>query len=332
MTEPKRETVRDVGEFGLIRKISGHFIYEPSSVVLGAGDDGAVYRATPGFDQVISTDTMVEGIHFTAKTMSAEDVGWKLCIANFSDMAAMGAVPKQLVISASLPDDLDAEWPVRCYDGVRAACRNYGVNLLGGDVTGSRQGIILTGTVVGEVPEGGAVTRSGAKEFDTVFLVGTVGDSAAGLDAISAKESAMFPQAVNRHRRPEALVTAAGILRKAGVHSLNDVTDGIAGEAREIAEASGVDLILDETWLPISEETRRAAARYGKNPVDYALCGGEDYALLGTMDPLAFKDVQEKVGAVAIGVVRSGQGEAFLERNGECVKICRGGYDHFKRN
>ncbi len=331
MTDLMWQTVGEVGEFGLIDKICENLIYRSESVVLGAGDDGAVYRATDGFDQVISTDTMVEGIHFTSETMGAEDVGWKLCIANFSDMAAMGAVPRQLVISASLPDDLYTEWMVRCYDGVRMACRKYGVNLLGGDVTGSRQGVILTGTVVGEVPKGSAVTRGGAKECDTVFLVGTVGESAAGLDAISAGESAMFPHAVNRHKRPEALVAAAGILRKAGVHSLNDVTDGIAGEAREIAKASDVNLVLDETLFPISEETRRAAARYGKNPVDYALYGGEDYALLGTMDPLAFKEVQEKVGAVAIGTVYSGRGEVFLERNGARVKIRRGGYDHFKR-
>ena len=326
-----RETVGDVGEFGLIRRICRNLIYAPESVVLGAGDDGAVYRATSGFDQVISTDTMVEGIHFTSETMAPQDVGWKLCIANFSDMAAMGAVPKQFVISAQLPADLSAEWPARCYDGVRAACRTYGVNLLGGDVTGSRDGVILTGTVIGEVPQGLAVTRSGAKPFDTVFLVGTVGDSAAGLDAILAGESAMFPQAAERHKHPEARVLEAEILRPAGVHALNDVTDGIAGEAREIAEASGVDLILDEKLFPISEETRRAAARYGKNPIDYALYGGEDYALLGTMDPLAFKDVQEKVGAVAIGTVSRGRGEAVLERDGARVKLVRGGYDHFRR-
>ena len=174
------ETVSSLGEFGCIEAVCRDLIYRPELVRLGAGDDGAVYVTPPGTDEVISTDTMVEGLHFTAETMSPRDVGWKLCAANFSDMAAMGAEPAQLVISAALPKDLPLAWLAACYDGVRALCRKYRVNLLGGDMTGSPGGVILTAAVTGFLPSGTAVPRSGARPGDLLALTGTVGDSAAG--------------------------------------------------------------------------------------------------------------------------------------------------------
>ncbi|MEE0028677.1 MAG: AIR synthase related protein, partial [Dialister sp.] len=157
------ETVKDVGEFGLIDRIAKDLIYRPELVVIGSGDDGAVYRVPAGYDQVISTDTMVEGIHFIKKTMRPSDVGYKLCASNFSDMAAMGADAIGFVISAALPEQLPVSWVESLYEGIRECCASYRVNLLGGDVTGSPGGVILTGTVVGMVPKGRAVTRSGAR-------------------------------------------------------------------------------------------------------------------------------------------------------------------------
>ena len=122
MAEPEK-TAASAGEFGCIEAVCHDLLYRPELVKLGAGDDGAVYVSPPGMDQVISTDTMVEGIHFTAETMDAADVGWKLCTANFSDMAAMGAEPAQFVISAALPKTLPLSWLEACYGGIRAACR-----------------------------------------------------------------------------------------------------------------------------------------------------------------------------------------------------------------
>ncbi len=326
-----KETVRDVGEFGLISRLCHDFIQRPESVVLGAGDDGAVYRPPPDTDAVISTDTMVEGIHFTDKTMAPEDVGWKLCITNFSDMAAMGAEPRELVVAVSLPPALSVEWISRCYDGIREACAVYGVNLLGGDVTGSRQGVVLTGTVVGAVPKDGAVKRSGACAGDIVFLTDTVGDAAAGLAAISAGDETAFPEIVKRHRRPAAAVRAAQILQMAGVHALDDVTDGVASEAHEIAEASGVDLILEAKDIPVSPETKKAAKRYGTTALTYALSGGEDYALLGTMNPAALAGIREKMGIFVIGRVTEGNGQVFLKEGNHLRLLEKSGYNHFRK-
>ena len=150
------ETVKDVGEFGLIDRIAKDLIYRPELVVIDSGDDGAVYRVPAGYDQVISTDTMVEGIHFIKKTMRPSDVGYKLCASNFSDMAAMGADAIGFVISAALPEQLPVSWVESLYEGIRECCASYRVNLLGGDVTGSPSGVILTGTVVGMALSRGA--------------------------------------------------------------------------------------------------------------------------------------------------------------------------------
>ena len=326
-----KETVGDVGEFGLISRLCHDLIRRPESVVVGAGDDGAVYRLPHGMDEVISTDTMVEGIHFTKETMAPEDVGWKLCIANFSDMAAMGAEPREFVVAASLPADLSVDWISRCYDGIRAACAAYGVNLLGGDVTGSRQGVVLTGTVVGVVPKDGAVRRSGARVGDVIFLSDTVGDAAAGLAAILAGDEVLFPEIVRRHRRPTAEVETARILREAGAHALNDVTDGVASEANEIAAASGVNLILAADAIPVSSETEKAAKRYGTTALSYALSGGEDYALLGTMAAENFETVRDAAGLVAIGRVAEGSGQVFLQEKNDLRLLEKNGYNHFRK-
>lgn len=325
----KEETVRDAGEFGCIDRICHDLLFRPGLVKLGAGDDGAVYRAPAGMDQVISTDTLVEGIHFLAETMAAEDVGWKLCVANFSDMAAMGAEPAVFVISAALPDTLPLSWLTRCYDGIREACRAYRVNLVGGDITGSRQGVVLTGTVVGFVPEDRAVTRGDARAGDLLALTGTVGDSAAGLDALLSGEADRFPEIVKKHQRPVPQISAAKILREAGVHALDDITDGLASEANEIAIASGMDLEIDAARVPVSEETNRAAARFQKSPLAYALRGGEDYQLLAAGTAETFAAAAKKIPLTVIGKVTGEGGKAYLIREGVRELLPRNGYDHF---
>lgn len=329
MAEPEK-TAASAGEFGCIEAVCHDLLYRPELVKLGAGDDGAVYVSPPGMDQVISTDTMVEGIHFTAETMDAADVGWKLCTANFSDMAAMGAEPAQFVISAALPKKLPLSWLEACYEGIRAACRRYRVNLLGGDMTGSRQGVVLTGTVVGLVPSGTAVPRSGAREGDLLVLTGPVGDSAAGLEAIFRGRAREFPELVSRHRRPVPRVEAGAVLREAGIRALDDITDGLASESHEVAAASGQDLILEKNRIPLSEEARRAGEAFGIDPLHWAFTGGEDYALLGAGPEEAVRRAAEQIPLTVIGRVAGPGGRVWLEADGRLLLLPRCGYDHFK--
>ncbi len=319
------------GEFGCIDAVCRDLLYRPELVKLGAGDDGAVYVSPPGTDQVISTDTMVEGLHFTAETMAPADVGWKLCTANFSDMAAMGAEPAQLVVSAALPETLPLAWLTACYDGLRAACRRYRVNLLGGDMTGSKQGVVLTAAVVGFVPAGQAVPRSGAAEDDLLVLTGTVGDSAAGLEAIFRGRAGDFPALAERHRRPVPHVEAGRVLREAGFRALDDITDGLASEANEVARASRRDLLIDAARIPLSDETRRAGEAFGIDPLRWALTGGEDYALLAAGPAEAVRRAAERIPLTIIGRAGGPGGRVWLRREGKTRLLPRIGYDHFRK-
>lgn len=324
------ETIKDVGEFGLIDRIAKDLIYRPELVVIGSGDDGAVYRVPSGYDQVISTDTMVEGIHFIKKTMHPSDVGYKLCASNFSDMAAMGAEAIGFVISAALPKDLPVSWVESLYEGIHACCSSYRVNLLGGDVTGSPCGVILTGTVVGMVPKGRAVTRSGARFGDLVFATETLGDSAAGLSALLAGLSEEYPSLCERHQRPRPQIKLGSALRAAGATSLNDVSDGLSSEINEIAKASQVEIELFREKIPISAEAAKLGAYLAKDPVDWALTGGEDYELIGTISEENFRKLDPSLPISVIGqVVKAGRGCVYLSDRGKRQKLAAKGYDHF---
>ena len=172
--------ISDVGEFGLIDIIKENTLYHPENVVIGIGDDGAVYRTTPGWQQVTVIDTMVQDSHFIiGKTAYWYDVGFKSVASNLSDIAAMGAVPTQVVLSTALTPSMDVDDVVELYRGIKDICRAYEVNILGGDTVMSREGAVITVAAFGEIEAGKALRRSGAKEGDVVAVSHTVGDSSA---------------------------------------------------------------------------------------------------------------------------------------------------------
>lgn len=328
----KKKTVEDIGEFGCIKEIAHDLVYRPELLSLGVGDDAAVYRIPDGYDELISTDTMVEGLHFTAETMSAADVGYRICAVNFSDMAAMGGEPISFLLSLALPKKTSLAWLTDFYDGVRSCCKMYRVNLVGGDMTGSKQGVVLTGTVVGMVPKGQAVKRSGSRVGNIVFVTGTLGDSYAGLEAIAKREEGKYPFLVERHRRPTPRISYGEKLRSYGVHALNDISDGLSRELREIAESGGVDILIDKSKLPFSKELRKWGKRAHNNIYYAALHGGEDYELVGTISPKKWEKVSAEIDATAIGVVTRKGGRHVKIRDGiHRYELPVGGYDHFRR-
>lgn len=325
-------TIKDVGEFGLIQRISHDFIYRPELVKIPSGDDGAVYEIPPGYDQVISTDTMVDGIHFTNQTMKAFEVGYHLAASNISDMAAMGAEAVGMVISLSLPDDLPVDWVESCYDGIRACARKYRVNIFGGDVTGARGALVLTGTVIGMVPSGTAVPRSGARKGDVVFVTHTIGDSAAGLHVLLHGMEEDYPYLAGRHKMPEPQIELGMILRKAGAHALNDISDGLSRELNEIALASHVEIEIMENQIPLSEEIRRLGRETGISPLSWAYNGGEDYQLVGTISPEDFDKIKGERNITPIGKVikKPGNGVYIIKDiKKELLRIQ--GFDHFSQ-
>ena len=246
-------------------------------------------------------------------------------------MAAMGAEPVAFVLSLALPKDLSLEDLENCYHGIRECCRKYSVNLLGGDMTASLGGVILTGTVVGIVPSDRAVKRSGAQVEDVVFVTETVGDSAAGLAAILHQCDMDFPSLTKRHRRPEAQIQLGKMLREAGATSLNDVSDGLSQELNEIAAASKVIINLDKDKIPLSEETIRLGKRLGTDPLNWAFTGGEDYELAGTMSRKNWEKIKGSLPVTEIGIVcDKGSGRVFIKSKNETVLMIPKGYDHFR--
>ena len=177
--------LKDVGEFNFIRQIQNNTIYNPNTVVYGIGDDCAIYKTEQNTEQLISTDTMVEGIHFSFHYMKPYDVGYRLMTANLSDVAAMGGIPRQIVLSLAVPDHIDTAILDEIYRGIKDQCMRYQLNILGGDTVRTEGPMVWTVTIIGEVPKGTAVMRSGAKVGDVVGLTNYVGYAATGLGALS---------------------------------------------------------------------------------------------------------------------------------------------------
>ena len=260
-------------EFELIRRYFMRPGADPG-VVLGVGDDGAVLEPTPGLHQVSVIDTMVEGVHFP-EAYNAIDVGYRVVAVNLSDIAAMGAIPRWMTLALSMPA-ADRDWLEAFAEGLYTAAREFGVALVGGDTTSADQ-LVLTVQLTGEVEPGMALTRSGAEPGDGIYVTGTLGDAAAGLDGLT--NGRPVRQLVDRYVRPSARVRYGREL-SGKANAAIDVSDGLAGDLGRLLEASGVGAEIDIEALPLSDALRDYC------PVDaqrgFALSGGDDYELCFT--------------------------------------------------
>ncbi|HTG70275.1 MAG TPA: thiamine-phosphate kinase [Candidatus Udaeobacter sp.] len=334
-------------------------------VVVGIGDDAAVVDPAAAADGVASpkrlllaVDTMVETVHFKQSTMRDEDVGYKALAANISDIAAMGGVPLHALVSVSVPPAFTPERMRRLYDGLYECAERYGVAIAGGDTTSAPEHLVVAVTVTGTVEAGRELRRSGAKPGDAVFVTGAVGMSAAGLHALLAKEARGGAEGlpplqehavlVQAHQRPIPSVRAGRLLLERGsCRSLNDVSDGLASELWEIAEASGLRLVVREKHLPKSGSMAAYASSVGIDPLEWMLYGGEDYVLLGTMaseeaDAMRVVFQQEGIPFFIIGEAEAGEPSVELIRHDQAfegngsqsgsakrVKLKKRGYNHF---
>ncbi len=340
-------------EFGRIRFWTGgrqtaEFLAR-SGVALGIGDDAAILSGWgPEREWVVTADTMVEQVHFLEETMGEADIGFKALAANVSDIAAMGGEPKFALVSVCVPPAWDEERMRRLYDGLYECAERYGVSVIGGDTTSAPRHLVVSVTLIGTVEAGRAIRRSGAKPGQSVFLTGPTGLSAAGLHALrriaaaegterAARANLLSPRLAQAHRRPVPSVKAGRILALTGWgSSLNDVSDGVASEAWEIAEASGVRLLLKEKLLPLSGELSAYASDNGLIAADLALFGGEDYVLLGTVDKNLEEQLRERlrpegIPLFVIGEVEEGEPGVELESadTGLRKPLAKQGYNHF---
>ncbi len=331
-------------EFSLIREWTSRSAgQEDNGLSVGIGDDAAVFSVSTGMEVVACCDAMVETVHFLRETMKPEDIGYKAVISNISDVAAMGGIARYALVSIAVSPKWSSNECKAVYDGIYEACDAYGVRLIGGDTVSAPDALHLSVTVMGEVERGKALRRSAARPGQLVFVSGQLGGSAAGLHLLLATRDAgkgvseQWQPLVAMHQRPLAQMKAGRLLLETGAAgALNDVSDGLASELWEIAEASGVSLTIDAARIPIAEVTREYAAAVEKDPLDWALYGGEDYQLVGTVDAacsemLAQRFADSGVPFTVIGRVDAGNPAVWMKNGQESVALHKSGYNHFNR-
>lgn len=276
MTE--QQTIGQVGEFDLIA-LATRGISADQRVALGPGDDAAVLNVPSG-RVVVSTDTLVEGVHFRRDWSSGIEVGRKAVAESVADLEAMGADPIALVVGFSGPDDLPVTWLRYLLQGIHEECERAGIALAGGDMTRSRD-VMLAMTVLGETGERAPVTRAGARPGDVVAVRGRLGWSAAGLAVLG--RGFRSPRAVvEAHKVPEPPYGQGRAAAESGATAMIDVSDGLLGDLGHIATASGVAIDVQRSAFEIADPMRAVAAATGADPMTFILTGGEDHALAAT--------------------------------------------------
>ncbi len=319
-------------EFAFIKDIQPDRLFHAEKVV-GIGDDAAIIGVEEGFEKIVCVDTMVEGVHFTRETMKPFDIGYKALAANISDVAAMGGYPLYYLVSITIPKSWTQEELKSIYDGMKTLGEQYEMDLIGGDTTSGKT-MVLSVFVIGKVEKGKRLLRSNARDGDVVFVSGTVGDAAGGLDILlHNKNAGKFEALVESHQRPKPQVALGRILSEFERVSLNDVSDGLASELLEIAEASQVDILINKETIPISEDLQRYDA---ENALKWALTGGEDFELVGSIPETDWAKLQKEcltagMKITKIGTVSSGEGQAFLKSHDGVQELKKEGYNHFNR-
>ncbi len=279
------------GEFGLIRSLQQRFARPDRDVLCGIGDDTAVLRTSSAEQTLITTDLLAEGVHFDLRSSSFEDIGYRAAMANLSDIAAMGGVPRFLLVALAVPATCSGLQIGRLYRGIMQAAAPYHVRLVGGDTSSSRQGLFLSITLTGTTRPGRALLRSGARAGDLLYVTGTLGDSHAGLSLMTTHRRfrrrlrlSEVRFLLGRHHRPTARVAEGQWLASQGFATAAiDLSDGLSGDVRHICEESGVGVIIDAASLPLSPACLAFAQAARLTPERLALTGGEDYELLFTV-------------------------------------------------
>ena len=346
MDEERQTEISDLGEFGLIERLTKEFPIRHPQTVKGVGDDAAVLSFGEK-EVLVTTDLLLEGIHFDVRYVPLKHLGYKAAVVNFSDIYAMNGTPRQITVSIGLSSRFTVEHVEQIYAGIRLACEVYGVDLVGGDTSASVSGLVISITCIGDAAKENIVYRSGAKETDLICVSGDLGAAYMGLQLLE-RENRVAAGAgkdftpdfsgkeyiLERQLKPEARKDIVEELGKAGIvpTSMMDVSDGLSSELLHICKASGVGCRVYEDRIPIDYQTACMAEELNMNLVTAAMNGGEDYELLFTV-PLADKDKIEKMKGVSmIGYVTKPElGAALVSRDGNEIPIRAQGWNAFSQ-
>ncbi len=341
MNTPGSITVADLGERRIIADIRARLPPPPPFLQVGIGDDTAVATPERGALEVLTTDALVEGVHFDWRFSSAYDVGWKALAVNVSDVAAMGARPRLALLSLALPGALGADVLHALIDGFFDLAKATGVTLAGGNVTRSPGPLMVDVTLTGAVRPRRILTRSGARPGDELYVTGFPGAALAGLSALRAQADGAAPEAsteladcIARYVRPEPRLRIGMIAgRNRAASACMDLSDGLADGVRQIADASGVGAIVDADAVPVPESARQWFRTCGLDPATAALSGGDDYELLFAIPRRArgrFATVRRQARGVPVTRIGSvTEDRAVLMRRADHLEPLPSGFVHF---
>lgn len=340
-----RTEIATLGEFGLIRHLTENIELKNESTIKGVGDDAAIldYKDKK---VLVTTDLLLEGVHFDLVYVPLKHLGYKSAVVNFSDIYAMNGQPKQITVSLGISKRFSIEDLDEFYDGLKLACSIYGVDIVGGDTSASMTGLTISITCIGEGEEGKIVRRSGAKETDLVCVSGDLGAAYMGLQFLE-REKLVFKGVkdftpdftgkeylLERQLRPEARKDIIELLDKAGIipTAMMDISDGLSSELLHIAKESNVGCRIYEDRIPIDYQTAAMAEQFNMNLVTAALNGGEDYELLFTV-PLTQHDIISDIkGIKVIGhVTKPDLGNYLVGRDGGEVELVAQGWNSLQK-
>jgi thiamine-monophosphate kinase len=339
----ERTELSQLGEFGLIKHLTEHIKINHPSTLKGVGDDAAVINYSSGDTAtLVSTDMLVEGVHFDLTYVPLKHLGYKSVIVNLSDIYAMNGQPKQITVSIGLSSRFSLEAVEELYSGMLMACEKYGIDLIGGDTTSSLSGLIISVTVLGEADKNKVAYRNGAKEKDLLCVSGDLGGAYMGLQILE-REKAVFKEnpkiqpdldgkdyILERQLKPEARKDIIKLFSDLNLQptSMIDISDGLASEVLHICDQSGVGCELYEEKIPIDEQTYDTARQFNLDPTMCALSGGEDYELLFTIKQEDYDKVKNLPDFSVIGhITAKSSGTNLISKSGSSHPLKAQGWD-----
>lgn len=340
----KTTDISDLGEFGLIDQLTKNIVLKNENSLVGVGDDAAVIQVSEDTVQLISTDMLVEGIHFNLMYMPLKHLGYKAVAVNVSDICAMNGAAQQITVSLAVSSRFPLEALEELYEGIQLACTNYGVDLVGGDTTSSTSGLVINVTVLGTAKKEDVVYRSGAKEYDLLVVTGDLGAAYMGLQVLE-REKEVFQAnpsiqpdldghdyIIERQLKPEARKDIIGFLKELEVKptAMIDISDGLASEILHLCKASKVGCHVYDEKVPIDAKTSMTAIDFNLDPNTCALNGGEDYELLFTIDQKDFDKIKGNPHMTVIGhITNENDGIYYVDKNGSAITLKAQGWKHF---
>lgn len=343
MSEEKRTEIGELGEFGLIDRLEKSVKSFNEETVKGIGDDASVYKTGEEL-LLVTSDMLLEGVHFDLSYAPLAHIGYKAVSVNVSDIAAMNGTPKQITVSLGLSNRFSVEAVEALYEGINAACEDYKVDLVGGDTTSSQSGLVISITAIGSVNSRTVTYRNTAQNKDILCVTGDLGGAYIGLQILNREKQEFianpnmqpkldqYPYTVGRQLKPKARMDVIHELNQLGVKptSMIDLSDGLASDLFHICKQSGLGAAIYEDKLPIDKETYETAAEFSIDPNTCVLNGGEDYELLFTIPQDDFEKIKNHPDIHTIGYMHEAEkGKVMVTRNNNTVALQAQGWKHF---